>query len=201
MLDLGCGPGLDAAALTALGYRVLAVDGSVGMVREARARGVDAHVCDLSDDAALREVLSELGPFDGALSNFGALNCVRSLRPLGAVLRDLLRPEATLLAVVMGPRCVAEDLVLLRNGHRPRRRDGPVPVEGADVHVRYLRPGTLLAELAPPFRLVAVEALGVLDAPPDLGGAPGRRTRLEPWLARLPGLRSWGDHTLVTLCR
>ena len=38
ILDLGCGPGIDAGALEALGYEVTALDGSAVMVQEAAKR-------------------------------------------------------------------------------------------------------------------------------------------------------------------
>lgn len=195
VLDIGCGPGLDARILGALGYRVTGVDASAGMVAEARGAGVDAHLLPA-------ERVGELsGTFDGALSNFGALNCVDLDRTL-AGLHGRLRPGAALVAVVMGPSCPAETLALLARG-KPRaawrrRRVAEVPMEGGHVPVRWLRPGDLVRA---GFRLERVEALGALVAPPDLGGRPGRRVALEGWLAGLPGLRGWGDHTLLVLRR
>ena len=42
VLDLGCGAGWASAMLAAAGFAVRAVDGSPGLVAEARARGVPA---------------------------------------------------------------------------------------------------------------------------------------------------------------
>jgi SAM-dependent methyltransferase len=200
IVDLGCGVGTDARILAAAGYTVVAVDASPGMVDAARAAGVDARPADLSDPIGLRAALGDCR-VAGALSNFGALNCVPTLRPLGSVLADVLQRGGSFVAVVMGRRCVAEDVALLARGRRPRRRDGPVHVHGARVPVRFLDACTVAEELGPAFRLRAVRALGLLVPPPDLGGAPGRRVRLEPAVAGWPVLRELGDHTLIVLER
>lgn len=191
ILDIGCGPGLDAAALGAAGWDVTALDGSAGMVREASTRA--RRVLHLP-----MERLSELGEagFDGALSNFGALNCVASIEGFGADLARLLRPGARAILVVMGPWCPAEDLALITRARRPFRRRRPVTLEGLPVAVRYLTTADLVRAL-PDFRLLHREALGALMAPPDLGGRVGRRARFEPYIAGLPLLRDAGDHQLL----
>lgn len=192
--DLGCGPGLDAEVLRALGYEVIGVDASPAMVAAARARGVDARVGDLADPPLD-------GPLDGVLSDFGALNCLPSLGPFGEAIAGRLRPGAFAVLVVMGPRCLAEDAALLLRGRRPRRRDGPVEVGGGVVPVRYLSAARVAGELGPAFEIARVEALGALMPPPDLGGRPGLRARIEPFVARWPLVRAAGDHTLVVARR
>lgn len=196
VLDLGCGPGLDASALDALGYRVTAIDASEGMVQVARGRGVAARRHDLADVGAL----ASEGPFDGALSNFGAINCLPGLAAFGAGLADCLRPGAPAILVPMGRACLAESIALLRSGRRPRRGRS-VRVGPHDVPVRYLGAREVAAELGGAFRLERVEALGALMAPPDLGGLPGWRTAIEPLVARLPLIRERGDHTILLFRR
>jgi SAM-dependent methyltransferase len=196
VLDLGCGPGLDAAALEALGHRVTAIDASPGMVAEARTRAADARRVDLSD---LSSLVAE-GPFDGALSDFGALNCLPSLEGFADGLAALLRPGGHAVLVVINRWCPVEDLALLARLRRPRRGVASVSLEGRPVAVRYLTARALVDAL-PAFEAVHREALGALVPPPDLGGRPGRRARLEAHLAALPLLRDAGDHSLVVLRR
>lgn len=194
VLDLGCGTGADARVLGGLGYAVTAVDGSPGMVAVARGNGVDARVVPLSRVSELQA----LGPFDGLLSDFGALNCAPDLAALN--LASLLRPGGVAVIVTISPSCPAEALALCARG-RPRaawrrRRSGPVPVGEGEATVRYWSVPELVAGLAP-LRLVDVEALGALFPPPDLGEAPAALLTLDAALARLPGVRRWGDHTLT----
>lgn len=195
VLELGCGPGIDAQVLEGLGLRVTALDASRGMVEQARRRV--SNVLHLSMERL--ELLGE-GDFDGAFSNFGALNCVAEPAVVGAGLAAVVRPGARVVLVYMGPRCLAEDIALALRGRLPRRRDGPVALEGASVRVRYLTAQAVEAAF-PAFRVLRREALGLLVAPPDLGGRPGRRTRVEPALAGLPVLRDLGDHQLMVLER
>ncbi len=98
VLDLGCGTGLMAAALTAYGYRVTGVDSSPAML--ARARRL------LGPEAALvQRTMPDLGVdgvFDAAISTFDTLNyltasefseavaaAARRLRPGGWLVFDL----------------------------------------------------------------------------------------------------------------
>jgi SAM-dependent methyltransferase len=196
ILDLGCGAGLDAAVLEALGHAVVAVDASPGMVAEARRRAADVRQGDLD---ALDPLLAE-APFDGALSNFGAINCLADLSGFGRSLAALLRPGAHAVLVVINRWCPAEDLALLARGRRPRRHVSTVDVAGHAVALRYLA-GADVVRALPGFDVVHREALGALMPPPDLGGRPGRRARVEPWVAGWPLLRDLGDHSLLVLRR
>ena len=69
------------------GMRVRAIDSSSEMVRIARGRGVDATWL------AIEELRRLKGVFDGAISNFGPLNCIRSLDRIPRSLARLVRPR------------------------------------------------------------------------------------------------------------
>ena len=53
-----------------------------------------------------------LEPFDGAYSNFAALNCVADLASLAGPLARLLRPGASCMLVVFGPWPVQPTLMV-----------------------------------------------------------------------------------------
>ena len=98
VLDLGCGTGLMAAALTAYGYRVTGVDSSAAML--ARARRLVG-----SEPVLIQRAMPGLGVggvFDAVISTFDALNYLsppefgatvaavaRRLRPGGWLVFDL----------------------------------------------------------------------------------------------------------------
>ena len=95
LLDLGCGPGDDALHFMHSGMRVRAIDSSSEMVRIARGRGVDA------TRLAIEELRGLKGVFDGAISNFGPLNCIRSLDRIRGPLARLIRPGGYLALCLM----------------------------------------------------------------------------------------------------
>lgn len=96
ILDLGCGTGDDALHLRGLGLEVYGIDSSQKMVEIACSRQVDAHWGWMEDLASVQ------GKFSGALSNFGALNCVQHLEPVAQQLSRLIRGQGTLVFCVMG---------------------------------------------------------------------------------------------------
>ncbi len=192
VLDLGCGIGSDAVALAAAGHRVTAIDASPAMVERARARGVAAEV--LSLDAAG----ARFGAcFDAVISDFGVLNCLPSLAPLSRTLSSVLRPGGVAALVWMSRHCPVDSVACLARGRAPRRGRPEASVRGVKVPLQWWAAGDVEEALGREFQVMRQEAIGLLDPPPDVGGRPRLRTRLEPYLARLPGLRDLGDHTLL----
>ena len=74
------------------------------MVQLARQRGVDARVLRIEDIGTLRRT------FDGAISNFGAINCVERLCDVREPLARLIRSDGHLVLCVMGRFCLWESL-------------------------------------------------------------------------------------------
>jgi ubiquinone/menaquinone biosynthesis C-methylase UbiE len=104
VLDIGCGTGEDALHLATNGVRIDALDASTEMVRISRERGVAARRLRVED-------LSDLeGPYDGALSNFGVLNCVDDLPACGTELARLIRAGGKLAICLMPRLCWSEIL-------------------------------------------------------------------------------------------
>jgi ubiquinone/menaquinone biosynthesis C-methylase UbiE len=104
VIDLGCGTGDDALHLQAHGVEVYGIDSSQKMVEIARSRQVDAHWGWMEDLASVQ------GTFSGALSNFGALNCVLQLEPVAHQLARLIRARGLVALCVMGPFCWRETM-------------------------------------------------------------------------------------------
>lgn len=138
VLDLGCGTGDDAAHLMLQGVEVLGIDYAPGMVEIARTRGVDAKTL------AIEELGSLEDRFDGAISNFGALNCLAGLDQLGEALSRLVRPQGKLALCVMSRFCWRTDW-----GHLGKRWSGQSHWRGVDVYYRTAR--SIARDFAPNF--------------------------------------------------
>ena len=180
VLEIGGGTGIDAAWLTARGRQVFLTDASPAMVRIARQRVSAAEVV----PAERLDGLSA-GPFDGAFSNFAALNCVVDLVPVAQGLAKLVKPGGHVLLVLFGGFAPSEILVQLvrwdfRAAVRRLHHDAPARLGGRDFVVRYHRPWEITSAMRPWFRLVGRRGIGVVVPP----------SAAEPWISRHPRLLS-----------
>ncbi len=183
LLEIGGGTGLDAAWLAARGRSVLLTDASPAMVAEAALKLGPGRA-----EVAAAERLSGLAArgerFDGAFSNFAALNCVTDLAPVAESLGALVRPGGMALLVVFGCCCPGEVLVEAARGRfgnmfrRFARGDVPARLSGRHFTVRYHRARDLAAAMRPWFRPAGRKAIG-LTIPPSAA---------EPWVSRHPRL-------------
>jgi ubiquinone/menaquinone biosynthesis C-methylase UbiE len=183
VLEIGGGTGLDAAWLAARGRSVLLTDASPAMIAEA-ARKLGTDQVELAAAEQLG-VLEERGErFDGAFSNFAALNCVTDLSPVAQALAGLVRPGGQVVLVLFGRCCPGEMLVETVRGRfgnvfrRFARGDVPARLGGRDFTVRYHGRRALAQTMAPWFRPAGWRAIG-LAVPPSAA---------EPWISRHPRL-------------
>jgi SAM-dependent methyltransferase len=197
ILDIGCGTGVDASHFIERGIGVYGIDASKEMLRLARARGVDAH-------HLAAEALGELaGQFDGAISDFGALNCVADLEGVGRALASLIRIGGYVAICVAGPCCFWETAHYLtrRDFAKAFRRWRPGGREAAiGVHVEYPSARRLAREFRHGFRLTSWYGIGLCVPPSYVEGIPdegiARLAAVDRWLAHRPVFRSLADHQL-----
>lgn len=220
VLELGCGTGEDALHLARQGVRVVATDASPAMLAIARRKADDAGVAArvatrrlaIEELAAAewREAGGDRPPFDGAWSNFGALNCIGDLAAAGRALAGLLRPGAPLLLCVMGPLVPWEWAWFLsrRQPAKAFRRLAPGGVRWRGQTVRYPSIRALSRAFAPAFRRRRVSAVGALLPPTYAEDWAARHPRLiarlarwEQRLQRCPPLPWLADHYLLELER
>jgi SAM-dependent methyltransferase len=217
LLDLGCGPGTDAAAMAIAGFRVTAIDWSPAMVDRAQQRVREAGVAERVDvhHLGIHEVdrLDAADLVDAAYSNFGPLNCVADLSAAATRIAARIKPGGLLIASVIGRVCPWEMALYASRGDLSRalirfRRDlVPVPLDGRTVWTRYLTPREFeVPFIAAGMTRVSVRALGLLTPPPYLQAFAGRHPSLIDRLQRAedgcggwPVLRAWGDHFLIVM--
>lgn len=189
LLEVGGGTGEDALWLLERGRNVLLTDASPSMVRVAKAKvagrpGAEAEVAPAEALGALADRRADQPRFDGAYSNFAALNCVSDLSAFGRGLARLLRPGAPAVLVTFGTCCPGEMIVEGLRGRpgsmfrRFARGDVAARLNKQDFTVRYHRPDEIAAALAPWFRPVGRQGVGVFVPP----------SAAEPWISRHPRL-------------
>lgn len=217
IVELNCGTGTDAVFLARRGLCVHATDASPAMVAQARAKAgaygvthlVTHQVLDFASVASLSGRL-----FDGVLSDFGGLNCLRDLRPLFHDLAGIVRPGGHAVLCFMPRFSLWETVAFAVRGDiaRTKRRRAPdgaaAPIAGGTVRTYYHSPRELVSAAAPWFRHVSTTGLNVLTPPPS-SVAAARLLRpvlpalewLDDHLASLPPLNRMGDHVVVVLQR
>ena len=220
VLELGGGTGEDAAFLADRGRRVLLTDASPAMVEIADRKLAEciapasAEVCPAEAMESFAEMREDDGEalFDGAFSNFAALNCVTDLCPVARGLARLLKTGAPALLVIFGTLPPGELVVeLLRRNPRAAvrrlaRGDVDARLGGRRFTVRYHRRRDVVNAFAPWFRLRLTRGIGVFVPP----------SAAEPWISRHPRLvaalermdraaaapfAALGDHVLYELVR
>jgi SAM-dependent methyltransferase len=205
VLDLGCGTGEDALFLAERGVFVHAVDVSAAMVETTRnkaaARGLAGRL--LAEKRTLEDLAALPGPFDGAYSNFGALNCV-DLAALGGRLAGVLKAGAPVLLAFMGPSPLPAGLERALTGRGQARGRTPARVGGVSLHVHHPSLRRARRELGPAFAWRRAMALGVLVPGPEHEGwavrhpmAFGLLAALEGVVRTWPVLRGLGDHLVL----
>jgi SAM-dependent methyltransferase len=218
LLDLGCGTGLDAAALAREGYRVTAIDWSPQMVARTQDRATRAGLERMLAVHPLGiQELDRLAihDFDAAYSDLGSLNCVPDLAVAARAIGGHLRSRGMLIASVIGRVC-AWELALFtvkREWRQARRRAArgavPVPLNGRTVWTSYFSPAEFRSVFERAgFTLRSLRSLGLLAPPPYMDAFARRHPRavatlqaLEDRVAGWPGLRGWGDHFLIVMQR
>jgi ubiquinone/menaquinone biosynthesis C-methylase UbiE len=219
ILEINCGTGVDAVRLASRGVSVVACDVAPRMIEVARRRALAAR-----PEASVEfRVLAteEIGriraeaPFDGVLSNFAGLNCVRNWRAVARDLARLIRPQGVAVFCVFGRFCLWEVCWYLCHGRlrkafRRVRAGGSVAQIGGNREVRVYYPSAeaLRRSFAPDFRLVEWRGVGV-SVPPSYVEPLARRfptilknlAALDQRFSGVPIVRFLGDHILVVLKR
>jgi SAM-dependent methyltransferase len=213
ILELNCGTGEDALFLAKAGIRVTACDVSARMVAEAHDKIADASLSAEVDLHVLAtediEQLKPSGPFDGVLSNFSGLNCVRDLRRTAQLLAELLRPGAPLLLCFSTRYCFWElSYYLLQNdsekAFRRCRGLAQARVGNVEFPVFYPTLTALRKTFAPEFNLISVTGVGIAVPPSYMEVWIAQHPRLlnsfkklDSVVCRWPLIRTFGDHMLL----
>jgi len=211
VFDLGCGTGEDALHMMERGAVVYGIDASREMVRVARARGINAqHLTIESLESGIgtrtssgTELESATSQFDGAISNFGALNCVTDLEGVANALGRLIRSGGYLAICLMGATCAWETGHFLLRGEarkafRRWRRGGTLSTLG--IRVTYPKVRQVHRAFQPWFKRASCCGIGLCVPPSYIGQLRQttlvRLARIDAAIAWWPMLRALSDHQL-----
>jgi ubiquinone/menaquinone biosynthesis C-methylase UbiE len=197
IFDLGCGTGEEAIHFQKRGVEVYAIDASAEMVRLAQARGVNAHQNTI-------DRISGIGRrFDGAICNFGVLNCVEQLDSVALSLSQLVRSGGKVAICVLGPCCLWEMCYFLWHGNlrkalrRFTRGKAPSSI-GVDVH--YPSNQRWMEVFGQKFSLINWYGIGLCVPPSYVRELSDlmvlQLSETDQHIAHLPGLRALADHRL-----
>jgi ubiquinone/menaquinone biosynthesis C-methylase UbiE len=218
ILDMNCGTGEDALHLGAQSIEVVACDASRGMIevcrRKLAAAGSALPIAFLVCANERLDLLSPLAPFDGALSNFGGLNCTADLTVMRDLLACLLAPGSALFVCLMGRVCVWEIAWYVLSGNwkkafrRLQANGTQATVGGHNICVYYPSVHRVAEAFAPSFRLKAWRGIGVALPPSWLESYFRNRPRvirLLQWIDNRVGswplVRCCADHVLLQFVR
>jgi 2-polyprenyl-3-methyl-5-hydroxy-6-metoxy-1,4-benzoquinol methylase len=201
ILDIGCGDGADALHLQLKGVSVYGIDASANMVGIAQARGIRASHLSIEELDQLPE------SFDGALSNFGALNCVSSLEQVAAALAQRVRTGGFVALCFINSFCIWESCYYFLRGQfrRAFRRLRPQVRSSLGIDIFYFSRRAILSAFHRDFRLHGTYGIG-LFVPPSYVTELGRRaverlSILDKYCAHWPFFCRLSDHYLCVFER
>jgi ubiquinone/menaquinone biosynthesis C-methylase UbiE len=209
VLDIGCGSGKDALFLGSRGEKVHGFDISPGMIKVATQKallaGLSEKVTFSVGDANHLDAL-HYGRFEGAYSNFNALNHLSSLSNFAKDLSDQLAPGAVIVLTIMNRVCLSEIIgyvLRLRFAAAFRKMRSRQSTLSASMQLYF--PKEAAAAFEPFFKLEAIDAFGLLVPPAQLySGKSFRRffnilAMLEQPLLRIFPFYNFCDIYILTL--
>lgn len=222
VLDAGCGSGIDTIFMAQNGISVVATDISPGMIEVTRKKVerfqmedyVKTRVVKWEDVDSLLYEFGE-GNFDGILSNFGSLNCVKDLQALAQNCARLLKPDGVMFANIMNRFCLWETIYYTLKGKfrealRRSRKDG-IPVKlsasgGYDVITYYHFPEEFIGFFNKEFKVKHILGLGIFLPPPYLKEIYNHYKGMFSWVKTVERLSedkfpfyNMADHVLLEL--
>jgi SAM-dependent methyltransferase len=215
ILELNCGTGEDAIFLGRRGVSLVGYDASKRMIEVANRRLQDENaLLDITFEVQATEELGSIGgPFDGVLSNFSGLNCIKDLRPTAVNLAALTVPGATAIFCLSTRFCAWESIYYglmchLRKATRRWSGTTLARLEGVQLPVYYPTVTQIQRTFSPFFRLTAMKGIGVLVPPSYVEGWAQRHRRVfrilegfDRTVSQWPVFRIIGDHVLLVFER
>ena len=215
LLELNSGTGIDAIYLAQKGIKVFATDISPKMIGILHGKVKDAGLEDFI--TAETYSFSEIGrierkDFDGIISNFGGLNCIRDFTRLSSDLASRLKGGGKFIAVVMNKFCPWEIIYYLlkldfKNAFRRFHKGGILAdFNGEKVQTFYFFPKQFARYFNDNFIIEKIYTLALYTPSPYLMGIYVRFKWFVKLMMRIDNVikgvfpfNRFGDHFILVL--
>lgn len=214
ILEINCGTGEDALALSRTGHFITATDGSTVMIEKAKQKAALLTGSNIRFKACRFDELSQHFKderFDLVISNFGGLNCIsrNEMENLGRQLFSLLEEQGKLFFVIMGRSCLWEIFYFLAKGKpgtafRRKKRSVLFRAGETEMPVFYYSPGNVKKILHSFYNYCSSHPVGLFIPPSYLEKHFTRRqhllshlSRIEKKISRYSGLSNLADHFCI----
>lgn len=217
LLELNAGTGIDAVYLASEGIKVLATDISDEMLGRLKDKIEKKNLEELISVKNLSFNEIDMIPdkdFDGAISNFGGLNCINNFDSLSESLGDRIKPGGKFIAVVMNSFCPWEIFYYLfkldpTNAFRRFNKEGiEAGLSEFKIKSFYFSPREFADRFVRYFETEKIYSHGLFTPPPYMFGIYNRAKPVVKAFMKLDELTKGafplnriGDHFIIVLKR
>lgn len=216
ILEINCGTGEDAWALSSQGHRVLATDVSGEMIEVAKAKLNNNQLSLRIVQAGFSSVKQCVGEekFDLLFSNFGGLNCIdqTDLKNLSNDFASILKPNGKMFMVIMGTNCRWEQgyFLMKRNREKAFRRKNKngviTTIRESVFKTYYYSPEEITSMFASHFDMERIHPVGLFTPPSYLEFFFKNKkwllsilNQLDNWIGSLSVFPNQSDHFVIVL--
>ena len=217
LLELNAGTGIDAVYLASKGIKVLATDISDEMLGRLKDKIEKRNLQEMirTENLSFDEIYKiHEKNFDGAVSNFGGLNCINNFNSLSESLGERIKPGGKFIAVVMNTFCPWEIFYYLlkfdpANAFRRFNKEG-IEAGLSEFRIKsfYFSPGEFADRFGKYFETEKIYSHGLFTPPPYMFGIYNRAKSLVKAFMRMDNitkgiypLNRIGDHFIIVLKR
>jgi len=215
LLELNSGTGIDAMFLAGHGIKVHATDISENMINAIKEKiknqnsenSVEAELCPFEKIGQIKE-----SGFDGAISNFGGLNCISNFEKLSDDLSGKIKTGGRFIAVVMNRFCPWEIFYYLlklnfKEAFRRFKKEGIYAGLGSEkIRTYYFSPSGFAKFFKKHFTTKKIYTLGLYTPSPYLFGIYNRSPFFVKLFMKIDNLvkgifpfNRFGDHFIIIL--
>ncbi|MEO8211424.1 MAG: methyltransferase domain-containing protein [bacterium] len=217
LIELNAGTGIDAVYLASNGIKVFATDISDEMIGKLKVKISNENLNGMieAENFSFDDIQNITDKnFDGAVSNFGGLNCINNFENLSESLAGRIKPGGIFIASVMNSFCPWEIFYFLmkldhKNAFRRFHKEG-IDANLSEFKVKsfYFSPKEFARQFQNDFEIEKIYTLGLFTPPPYLYGIYNKAKpivkifmKLDNFTKGIFPFNKSGDHFVIVLKR